>query len=70
MNKSIQISFDHLVQALNAMYWTFSPYLDHIGDPENSIHDFPWIVELIKSYNELTECLSVEDRYEHKIIEF
>lgn len=69
-NNLLKIPSNSVIQALNAMYWTFSPYLDYVDDPESSIHDYPWIVELINSYNELTACLSVEERYEHKIIEF
>ncbi len=59
-----------LVQALDAMVWTFNPYLDYIEDPKDSIHDFPWIVELITSYNLLVQELPQELRYEYKMIEF
>lgn len=68
--EKVEISTSVFVQTLDAMYWNFSPYLDYINDPQNPIHEYPWIVALINSYNELVDCLSFEERCEHKIIEF
>lgn len=39
-------------QALDAMYYNFSPYLD------NEIIDEVWITELIDSYNQIVNELS------------
>jgi hypothetical protein len=68
--ESIEIRTESIIKALDAMIWTFNPYLDYIYDPENSIHDYPWIVELISSYNELVSFLPLEMKYEYKLIEF
>ena len=69
MNESLEISIDVVTRVLNAMYWTFSPYLDYIDDPDGYIDDYPWIIALIESYNELVLCIPEAERYEHKIIE-
>jgi hypothetical protein len=68
--KQISIDTETLIRALDSMVWTFNPYLDYIDDTASSIHDFPWIVELINSYNDLVSALPVEIKYEHKIIEY
>jgi hypothetical protein len=46
---------------LEAMAWTFNPYLD---DPFQ-IHDYPYIVELIDSYNSIARMLpdDIRDQY-------
>jgi hypothetical protein len=68
--KQISIDTETLIRALDSMVWTFNPYLDYIDEPDSSIHDFPWIVELINSYNDLVSALPEEIKYEHKIIEY
>lgn len=43
--------------ALKAMYFNFSPYLDH-NRVEFGIQEVPvWVVQLINSYNELRETI-------------
>lgn len=44
---TVEILQTEIVRALEAMAWTFNPYLDDLYH----IHDYPWIVELIDSYN-------------------
>ncbi len=68
MMETVECNILVIVQALDAMVWTFNPYLDYIEDPNDSIHDFPWIVELITSYNLLVQELPEELRYEYKMI--
>ena len=41
-----------LTNALDAMHWCFSPYLDN-----SDLSEFPWIINLIKSYNSIVSIL-------------
>jgi hypothetical protein len=41
-----------LTNALDAMHWCFSPYLDN-----SDISEYPWLVNLIKSYNSIAAIL-------------
>lgn len=48
----ITLPITELTNALDAMHWVFAPYLDN---PELS--EFPWIENLIKSYNSIAGTL-------------
>ena len=53
---SVEIPQTDVVRALDAMAWTFNPYLD---DPFQ-IQDYPYIIELIDSYNSIARLLPEE----------
>ena len=63
----MEIPTQTIDNVLNAILWTVDPYLEYRSD--NTIHDYPWIVELINSYNDLVSHIPYEERYEYKIIE-
>jgi hypothetical protein len=48
----ITLPIAEITNALDAMYWCFSPDLDN-----SDLSESPWIVNLIKSYNEIARCL-------------
>ena len=50
--EEITISIPELTNALDAMFWVFSPYLDN-----SDLSESPWIESLIKSYNEIVILL-------------
>ena len=58
---TVEIPQSDILNALDAMAWTFNPYLD---DPFQ-IHDYPYIVELIDSYNSIASLLpdDIRDQY-------
>lgn len=68
--EKVEYPVTDIIRVLDAMIWTFNPYLDYRNDPENPIHDYPWIVELINAYNNLVAQLPLELKYEYKIVEF
>ena len=53
MPDTIEVSISAIQNALDAMAWTFLPYLDD----SSQIKDYPWIVELIISYNSIVSLL-------------
>lgn len=61
---TVEILQTEIVRALEAMVWTFNPYLD---DPYR-IHDYPWIVELIDSYNSITSLLPEEMQLQYPLV--
>ena len=61
---TVEILQTEIVRALDAMAWTFNPYLD---DPYH-ICDYPWIVELIDSYNSITSLLPAEIRLQYPLV--
>ena len=48
----ITLPIAEITNALDAMHWVFSPYLDN---PELS--ELPWITNLVKSYNDIATML-------------
>ena len=48
----ITLPIAELTNALDAMFWCFSPYLGN-----SDLSESPWIENLIKSYNEIVEYL-------------
>ena len=48
----ITLPIAEITDALDAMYWVFAPDLDN-----SDLSESPWIVNLIKSYNEIARCL-------------
>ena len=48
----ITLPIAEIINALDAMFWCFSPDLDN-----SDLSESPWIVNLIKSYNEIARCL-------------
>ncbi len=63
---TIQIPLAEIQCALDAMEWTFNPYLD---DPV-SIHDYPFIIELINAYNSMSVLLPEPVRLQYPLISF
>lgn len=59
--ETVEILQSEIVRALDAMSWTFNPYLDDLSQ----IHEFPWIVELIDSYNSISSLLPDEIRFQY-----
>jgi hypothetical protein len=53
MMDTIEVSVAEIQNALDAMAWTFNPYLDE----PSRVHEYPWIVELILSYNSIASLL-------------
>ena len=58
---TVEIPQSDVVHALDAMAWTFNPYLDDLFQ----IHDYPYIVELIDSYNSIAGLLPEEIRLQY-----
>ena len=50
---TIEVSISAIQDALDAMEWTFNPYLDE----PFTIRNYPYIVELIVSYNSIASLL-------------
>jgi hypothetical protein len=48
----VTLPIGELTNALDAMFWVFSPYLDNSDNSES-----PWIENMIKSYNEIVILL-------------
>jgi len=48
----VTLPIGELTNALDAMFWVFSPYLDNSDNSES-----PWIENIIKSYNEIVILL-------------
>jgi hypothetical protein len=48
----VTLPIGELTNALDAMFWCFSPYLDNSDNSES-----PWIENLVKSYNEVVRLL-------------
>lgn len=48
----IIVPIAEITNALDAMYWCFSPYLDN-----SDLSESPWIENLIKSYNSIVSIL-------------
>lgn len=48
----ITLQIAEVTNALDAMHWCFSPYLDN-----SDLAELPWIVNLIKSYNSIVILL-------------
>ena len=63
---TIEVSINAVQNALDAMVWTFNPYLDE----PSSIHDYPWIVELILSYNSIASLLPEHLRSQYPLVSF
>jgi hypothetical protein len=63
---SIVIPVVEIQSALDAMYWSFSPYLEE----PSQIEDSPWIVELINSYNSILSLLPEQISSEYEKIYF
>lgn len=61
---SVEIPQSDIVHALDTMAWTFNPYLDDLFQ----IHEYPWIVELIESYNSIANHLPEEIRVQYPVI--
>lgn len=53
-----------ITETLDAMYWCFFPYLD-----DNRITDYPWLLNLVKSYNKIVESLPSPWDLQYEIIE-
>jgi hypothetical protein len=54
-----------VTNALDAMYWCFAPFLDN---PDLS--EFPWIVNLIKSYNSIVILLPSPWNLQYEPVEY
>jgi len=67
MYVDMEIPAQTISNVLDAILWTINPYLDY--GPGSTIHDYPWIIELINSYNDLVSLIPHDERYEYKIIE-
>jgi hypothetical protein len=63
---TVEIPQSDILNALDAMAWTFNPYLD--GDC--FIHDYPYIVELINSYNSIANFLPEDIRIQYPPVSF
>ena len=56
----IKLSFHQAERLMDAMHWVLAPYLE-----ENTVKEYPWLVELAECYNELyLQIPSVENTYE------
>jgi len=64
--ETIEIPVVHLQSALDAMEWTFNPYLD---DPFR-VNEYPWIVELIQSFNSIASLLPEPVRSQYPVVTF
>jgi hypothetical protein len=63
---TIEVSISAIQNALDAMEWTFNPYLDE----PFTIHDYPYIVELIFSYNSIASLLPEPFRSQYPAVTF
>lgn len=63
--QEISVSIAEITNALDAMYWCISPYLD-----DSDLSDYPWIVSLIQSYNSLVNFLPSPYNLQYEPIEF
>jgi len=64
--ETVEIPVVLLQNALDAMEWTFNPYLD---DPV-LVNDCPWIVELIQSFNCIASLLPDPVRFQYPVIPY
>ncbi len=58
---TVEIPQSDILNALDAMAWTFLPYLDD----SSQLSDYPWIVELINSYNSILPLLPESARSQY-----
>ncbi|MCA1758698.1 MAG: hypothetical protein LC658_02920, partial [Bacteroidales bacterium] len=61
----IQLPIIELTNALDAMYWVFSPFLDN-----SDLSESPWIENLIKSYNSIVSILPHPWNLQYEQIEY
>jgi hypothetical protein len=54
-----------ITNALDAMYWCFSPYLDN-----SDLSELPWIENLIKSYNGIVTSLPSPGDLQYETVEY
>ena len=59
--ETLSVPLEAIQNALDAMAWTFLPYLDE----SSQINDYPWIVELIISYNSIVSLLPESSRSQY-----
>ena len=63
--ETLTVPLDAIQNALDAMEWTFNPYLDE----PFQIRDYPWIVELIISYNSIASILPEPFRSQYPAVD-
>ena len=61
---NLKVPIQVIQDALDAMSWTFNPYLDE----PFQIRDYPWIVELIISYNSMASLLPEHIRSQYPVV--
>lgn len=61
----IHIPIEVVIKTLEAMYFTFSPYVDEVQDIK---YLDPWIYDLVISYNEIVKYLPEEFKNEYEVI--
>jgi len=52
MPENVTLSIAQITNALDAIYWCFSPYLGN-----SDLSESPWITNLMKSYNDIVSVL-------------
>ena len=63
--QEITVSIAELTNALDAMHWVFTPYLD-----DSDLSELPWITNLIKAYNDIAGSLPSPWDLQYEPIEF
>ena len=63
--QKITVSIAELTNALDAMYWCFSPYHGN-----SDLSESPWITNLIKAYNDIARSLPSPWDLQYEPIEF
>jgi hypothetical protein len=63
--QEITVSIAELTNALDAMHWVFTPYLD-----DSDLSELPWITNLIKVYNDIAGSLPSPWDLQYEPIEF
>ena len=64
---AMEIPENIITSVLDSILWTVNPYID-APDYHHTIHEYPWIVELIKSYNDIYSILPPDLLYQYKYI--
>jgi hypothetical protein len=63
--QEITVSIAELTNALDAMHWVFTPFLD-----DSDLSELPWITNLIKVYNDIARSLPSPWDLQYEPIEF
>ena len=61
----ITLQIAEITNALDAMHWSFLPYLDN-----SDLAELPWIVNLIKSYNSIVILLPSPWNLQYEPVEY